>query len=88
MNKREYPCEYCDTDKPQEERLVTLTMSREGRWYIFENVPAQVCPNCGHRYYNGPMMLQLEKMIKARPQEARPVEAYTISLSVPFSKVG
>jgi len=75
-----YPCEFCDTDQQQEERLVTLTMTRDGRWYIFENVPARVCPNCGHRYYNGPMLLELEQMIEEQPEQARRVEAWAFSL--------
>ncbi|MHB8626873.1 MAG: type II toxin-antitoxin system MqsA family antitoxin [Aggregatilineales bacterium] len=82
MAKRAYPCEFCDTDKPQEDKLVTLTLTREGRWYIFENVPAHVCPNCGHRYYNGPMILELEQMIDHVPPQARPVEAWAIALPV------
>jgi YgiT-type zinc finger domain-containing protein len=80
MSEREYPCEFCDTNLPQEERLVTLTMTRSGKWYIFENVPARVCPNCGHRYYNGPLILRLERMIREKPEGARPVEAWAYSL--------
>ena len=86
MTMREYPCEFCDTELPQEEKHVTLTITREGRWYIFENVPARVCPNCGHKYYDGPMMLTLEKLIKDKPQEARPVEAWAISLPTADSR--
>jgi YgiT-type zinc finger domain-containing protein len=78
--KREYPCEFCDTEQAQEERLVTLTMQRNGKWYIFENVPAQVCPNCGHRYYDGPTLLRLERMIKEQSDQLRPVEAFAFSL--------
>ena len=80
MTKREYPCEFCDTALEQVEKLVTLTMQHEGRWYIFENVPALVCPNCGHRYFDGPIMLKLEQMMKNRPDSARPIEAWAVSL--------
>jgi YgiT-type zinc finger domain-containing protein len=82
MGNREYPCEFCDTDRPLVDKLVTLPMHRKGRWYIFENVPAKVCPNCGHRYYDGPLLLKLEKMMTEAPEEARPVEAWAISLPV------
>ncbi len=80
--QRPYPCEYCDTELLQESKLVTLTLKRNGRWYIFENVPARVCPNCGHRYFDGPMMLRLEQMIKEAPQEGHLVEAWAFSLPV------
>ncbi|MBN1284305.1 MAG: type II toxin-antitoxin system MqsA family antitoxin [Anaerolineae bacterium] len=82
MREREYPCEFCDTDQPQERRLVTLTMKRGGRWYIFENVPALVCPNCGHRYYDGPMLLELERMIFEEPEKAHAVEAWAFALPI------
>jgi YgiT-type zinc finger domain-containing protein len=81
MEKRVYPCEFCDTDLPQEKKLVTLTLHRKGRWYIFENVQARVCPNCGHRYFDGPMMLELEKLTQ-HPEKGRSVEAYAFSLPV------
>jgi YgiT-type zinc finger domain-containing protein len=81
MNKlREYPCEFCDADKPQEPREVTLTMTNEGRWYIFENVPAMVCPNCGHAYYDGPLLLRLEDMIIEQPELGHPVQARSFAL--------
>lgn len=80
MNQREYPCEFCDTDKPLVKKHVTLPIQREGRWYIFENVPAQVCQNCGHRYFDGKLMLELEKRMTADPQDARPLEAWAIAL--------
>lgn len=79
-------CEFCDTDQEQVERLVTLTMKRNGRWYIFENVPAKVCPNCGHRYYDGPILLRLERMILEQADELHPVEAFSFSL--PRNNVG
>jgi YgiT-type zinc finger domain-containing protein len=83
MSTDSFPCAFCDTDLPQQEKLVTLTMTRDGRWYIFENVPARVCPNCGHKYFDGPMILRLEQMIDEKPDEARPVEAWAFSLPSP-----
>jgi YgiT-type zinc finger domain-containing protein len=80
MRKKEFPCEFCDTDQTQKEKLVTLTRHYQGKVYVFENVPARVCPNCGHRYFDGPLMLQLEQLMKNTPADARPVEAYAITL--------
>jgi YgiT-type zinc finger domain-containing protein len=78
--QRDYPCEFCDTDKPQEAREVIVTMTNDGRWYIFENVPAMVCPNCGHAYYDGPLLLRLEDMMTESPEQGHPVEAWSFSL--------
>jgi len=83
MTKRNYPCEFCDTELEQVDKLITLTLQREGRWYIFENVPARVCPNCGHRYFDGPTVLKLEQMTQSKPASARSVEAWVMSLPIP-----
>jgi len=89
MSKREYPCEFCDTDQPQERKLVTVPRTRRGKWYIFENVRAWVCPNCGHRYFDAEvvsaMESAMERGVKDIPSSARPLEAYAISLDAPES---
>lgn len=79
MSQQEYPCEFCDTDKPQEQQLVTVTRHRQGIWYIFEQVPAWVCPNCGHRYFDAEVVDEMERRMKDKPADARPVEAWAIS---------
>ncbi len=77
MTERNYPCEFCDTTLEQEEKAVTLTLNRGGKVYVFEGVPARVCPNCGHRYYNGPMITRLERLIREDTLPgAEPIEAY------------
>jgi YgiT-type zinc finger domain-containing protein len=79
MAERAYPCEFCDTALEQEEKLVTLTLNRADKLYVFEDVPARVCPNCGHRYYNGPMITHIEHMIRDGVlRDAQPIEAYKI----------
>lgn len=78
---REYPCEFCDTDKNQERKLVTVTRNRQGKWYIFEHVAALVCPNCGHRYFDAETTVEMERRMVDTPQDARPVEAWAISLA-------
>lgn len=82
MTNRDYPCEFCDTDLPQVERMVTLTLRRNGKLYVFEGVPALVCPNCGHRYFAGPVITQLEQRIRNNALAgAQPIEAYAIPYS-------
>lgn len=81
MNERNYPCEFCDTDQAQEKKLVTVTRQRGGQWFIFEDVPAWVCPNCGHRYFDADVVNAMEQRMKTTPADARPVKAWAISLS-------
>jgi YgiT-type zinc finger domain-containing protein len=81
MSERNFPCEFCDTDQLQEEKLVTVARQRHGQWFIFENVPAQVCPNCGHRYFDADVLAAMEDRMKATPADARPIKAWAISLA-------
>jgi YgiT-type zinc finger domain-containing protein len=75
------PCEFCDTDEPQVKRLVTVTRQRHGQWYIFEDVPAWVCPHCGHRYFDADVLQTMEGRMTAAPADARPITAWAISLA-------
>lgn len=80
MNDLIHPCEFCDTDLPQTLQHVTVTRQRGGTWYIFENVPARVCPNCGHRYFDIDVLEEMEARMAAAPADARPVKAWAITL--------
>lgn len=81
MSKRNHPCEFCETDQPQQCKLVTLTRQRNGQWFIFEDVPAWVCPHCGHRYFDAEVLEAMEIHMKATPADARPITAWAMSLS-------
>ena len=85
MSQRAYPCEFCDTDQPQERKLVTIARSRHGKWYIFERVPAWVCPNCGHRYFDAEVVAEMDNRMQDPPADAHRVEAWAISLSEEFA---
>jgi YgiT-type zinc finger domain-containing protein len=81
MSKRNYSCEFCDTDQPQELKQVTVTRQRGGQWFIFEHVPAWVCPHCGHRYFDADVLEAMENRMKSTPADARPITAWAMSLS-------
>jgi len=80
MSERNYPCEFCDTDQPQKKKRVTVARQRHEQWFIFENVPAWVCPNCGHRYFDADVLTAMEDRMKATPEDARLIKAWAISL--------
>jgi len=81
MNKQMYPCEFCDTDQAQEKKWVTVTRQRGGQWFIFEDVPAWVCPHCGHRYFDADVLEAMENRMTLAPVDARPITAWVMSLS-------
>lgn len=80
MSERPYPCEFCDTEQSQTKKLVTVVRNRQGQWFIFEDVPAWVCPNCGHRYFDVDVLEAMEDGMKTRPTNARPITGWTVSL--------
>ena len=80
MSERTYPCEFCDTDQPQQKKQVTVARQRHGQWFIFENVPAWVCPNCGHRYFDADVLATMEDRMKRTPEDARPITGWAMSL--------
>ncbi|HIE55967.1 MAG TPA: YgiT-type zinc finger protein, partial [Chromatiaceae bacterium] len=45
-------------------KRVTVARQRQGQWFIFEDVPAWVCPNCGHRYFDTDVLAAMEDRIK------------------------
>lgn len=81
MNKQNYPCEFCDTQQAQEKKLVTIARHRHGQWFIFEDVPAWVCPHCGHRYFDADVLAAMEEDMKTTPDDARPITAWAVSLA-------
>lgn len=67
-----------------EERRVEYIYRRRGEYLVVRDVPCEVCLRCGERYYQGPVLLQIEHRFKeiyeqqAEPQSAIqvPVEVY------------
>lgn len=81
MNDKTYLCEFCDTEKSQVKKMVTVTRQRGGQWFIFENAPAWVCPNCGYRYFDADVLEAMETRMKSTSTDARPVTVWAMSLS-------
>ena len=54
-------CEFCSGD------TVTRSVKRQhwfkGRLYIVENVEAEVCPECGERYFHAATLDAVDQMI-------------------------
>lgn len=62
-------CYLCQGDV--EHKLVTVERDWKGKKIIIENVPAEVCEQCGERYLDADTTLKLEKIKNASafPQE-------------------
>lgn len=71
-------CEYCGG--PIVEKSVTVHREADGKYLIFEDVPAGVCRECGTRYYAANILKQMEERVRGRQQATREelVPVYTL----------
>ena len=74
-------CEYCDAVLPAGEKLVTVYRHRQGQHFIFERVPAQVCPRCGERYYAAAVVREMDRLMQQPSPVASLVPVPVIELS-------
>lgn len=59
--KKCYLCQQGNIEK----KIVTVEREWEGKKIIIENVPAEVCDQCGEKYFDPDTTLKLEKIKKA-----------------------
>lgn len=73
-------CEYCEAALTPDEKLVTVYRHRQGRHFIFERVPAQVCQRCGERYFSARVVREMDRLMKKRRQRTLTVTVPVIAL--------
>ncbi|MBL8188913.1 MAG: YgiT-type zinc finger protein [Acidobacteria bacterium] len=56
-------CEFCDGQTVK--RKVRKQHWLEGRLYLVENVEAEVCSECGERYFHATILDRIDEMLKA-----------------------
>lgn len=56
-------CEFCDGETLK--KKVRRQHWLNGRLYIVENVEAEVCPECGERYFHATTLDQIDRMLEA-----------------------
>jgi YgiT-type zinc finger domain-containing protein len=55
------PCSFCDGEL--EERLVQHEYHWEDKLFVFEDVPAHVCRQCGEKYFDASVVKAMEKAV-------------------------
>lgn len=59
---RKLECVICGGEtKPDR---VSLTFKRFGQEFVYHDIKADVCLNCGEQFLNGPQVLKIEQEIK------------------------
>ena len=73
-------CEYCNATLPDAEKLVTVYRHRRGKHFIFERVPARVCPKCGERYFSAKSVSEMQREMNETKSPANLVPVPVIAL--------
>jgi len=70
-------CSFCDGEL--EDRLVQHEYRWEGNLFVFEDVPARVCRQCGEKYLNATVVKAMERAVlgQLRPKRVLQVPVYS-----------
>lgn len=74
-------CEYCNAILPPAEKLVAVYRRRQGQRFIFERVPARVCPRCGERYSAAAVVREMDRLMQQPNHNASLVAVPVIELN-------
>ena len=70
-------CSYCQGEL--EERLVQHEYRWEGKLFVFEDVPARVCRQCGEKYFEAKVVKAMEKAVLNRLEPKRVLQVPVFS---------
>jgi YgiT-type zinc finger domain-containing protein len=71
-------CDSCRGDTVS--RKVTMDHWLKGRLYLVENVPAEVCRECGERYYHATTLNAIDSLLKKKHRVKKILEVEVVSL--------
>lgn len=71
-------CEFCDGQTIK--RKVKRQHWLQGRLYIVENVDAEVCPECGERYFHATTLDEIDRLLNAEHQVKERLSVEVVSL--------
>lgn len=72
-------CSFCGGEL--EERLVQHEYRWEGRLFVFEDVPACVCRQCGEKYYEARVVKAMESAVLGQLKPKRILQVPVFSYS-------
>ena len=71
-------CEFCDGQTIK--KKVTRQHWLQDRLYIVENVDAEVCPDCGERYFHATTLDAIDRLLNAEHQVKERLSVEVVSL--------
>jgi HTH-type transcriptional regulator / antitoxin MqsA len=70
-------CDYCQgTTKT---RRVKRHHMHKGRLYIVENVPAEICQECGERYFSATTLDNIDRMLAGKHKVKKTLQVEVVS---------
>jgi YgiT-type zinc finger domain-containing protein len=66
-------CNVCQANL--EERLIRYIQEYDGRVVIIDNVPAEVCVQCGEQFIRPDVAAKIQRLVWGQAGEPKPVEA-------------
>ena len=74
-------CKSCHGLLPLEQRLITVYRKRKGQLFVFENVPAKVCQNCGERFFAAEVVQTMERLMTMPEAQQRTISVPVIAFA-------
>lgn len=71
-------CEFCHN--PTTKRAVTKPHWLDSRLYLVENVQAEVCTECGERYYHATTLDAIDALLRGKYPVKRELDVKVVSL--------
>jgi YgiT-type zinc finger domain-containing protein len=71
-------CEFCDGETLK--KKVRRQHWLHGKLYIVENVEAEVCPECGERYFHATTLDQIDRVLEAEHKVKEEMIVEVVSL--------
>jgi len=71
-------CEFCSGQTKK--RKVKRQHWLNGKLYIVENVEAEVCPDCGERYFHAKVLDEIDRLLERKHEVKHRVEVEVVSL--------
>jgi len=72
-------CAFCKGEV--EERLIRYVQEFEGRVIIIENVPAEVCSQCGEKFIRPEVAEKIQRLVWEQPSPKRSTEVPVYDLA-------
>ena len=71
-------CDYCSGKTRK--RRVTKHHVHKGRLYIVENAPAEVCQDCGERYFHATTLDAIDRLLDGKHKVKEKLQVEVVSL--------